>query len=99
QVLDGDAVFVAANDAGQIVDAELRVPRAERDVGDIDLQLVRVARHADRGVDLVDHLRHAHAGGADRLAVEVERAVSDANLADVDRPAALRLRGIGRLRL
>src|SRR5439155_5146948 len=97
QILDRDAVLVTADDAGQIVHTKMRALASQRDVADIDLHLVRVARDPDRRIDPVDHLWHDDAGGAHRLAFEVERAVADADLADLDRLAVPWL--VRRLRL
>ena len=36
---------------------KMRALASQRDVADVDLQLVRVARDADRRIDPVDHLR------------------------------------------
>jgi hypothetical protein len=68
-------------------------------VGDIDRQFVRVALDADGRVDALDARGHVDAGRADHVSLEKERAVADADLADLQRAARLRLVGIRRLRL
>src|SRR5258708_295275 len=81
---------VPADDAGECVDAKPRVRSAQRDVRNIHLQLVRVAADADRRVDLVDHVRHIHAGRP-HGSVDVQRPVAEADFTDLDRQAVFRL--------
>ena len=63
----------------------VRLGGAQRHVRDVDRQLVLVALHADRRVEPLDPRRHVDAGRADGALLDVERAVADADLADLER--------------
>src|SRR5262249_54001257 len=84
-----------ANDAGQVVDTELRVFRPERRMTDGDCQLLRIARDAHRCVNLVEDLGDGHTRGPHRRLLDVEGPVADANLANLEwRPAVRRFWGL-----
>ncbi len=99
QVLNRETVLVPPDDAREIVDPDIRILASQRDVRDGHLQLVRVAGQADRGVDLVEHLRDVDARCPHRLPLQMQGPVTDPDLADLDRPPVLWCVRIRRLRL